>query len=394
MFLSLIMIKRPLSIYIHIPFCIKKCDYCDFLSGVSTPDERSFYVTRIVEEIEATRPCDNYIVNTVFFGGGTPSLLDAQQIDKILCKLHDKYEFCAEPEISLECNPGTIDLTYLTAIRRLGINRISMGAQSFNDEELSLLGRIHRAKEIYEAVDAIKAAGFDNFNLDLISSIPNQDEKSFEHTLNEAIKLNPTHLSVYSLIIEEGTPFYNNLDKYKLPDEDEVLKIDRLTAKILEENGYKQYEISNYAKPGFKCQHNLTYWKRGEYRGYGLGAASLLHLEDGLQLRFGAERNKADYYADCRKPLLDRKKAEEYSVLDEAEIEFEYIMLALRMNEGLNVTAFDEMFGSFRGRYASINEQFVSEGLTEFYTAAGKEYYHLTQRGRDVANYVMSGYLL
>ena len=387
------MTKRPISIYIHIPFCVKKCDYCDFLSGVATPDERSFYISKLIEEIESDKRCSEYIVDTVFFGGGTPSLLSVEQLKEILCKLKEKYEFAPGAEISLECNPGTVNKEYLENIRELGINRLSIGAQSFNDNELKLLGRIHNSAQILEAFSAARLAGFDNINLDIISSIPDQNSKSFLVSLKKAIELSPEHLSVYSLIIEEGTKFYDNIDDYCLPDEDEVVKIDELTSDYLEKNGYSQYEISNYAKKGYECRHNLTYWKRGEYRGYGLGAASFIKNAD-RQLRFSAEADMNAYYGDCSMDFFERKNAGECSYIEPSEAEFEYIMLSLRLNEGIKLSDFSDKYGDFKAKYALQNERFVKASLTEFYTVANEEYYHLTKRGRQVANAVMSEYIL
>lgn len=380
-------VKKPISIYIHIPFCVKKCNYCDFLSSPCSEDERSIYIERLIDEIKATKAADKYEVQTVFFGGGTPSLLKVDQIEKILCKLREVYSFADKTEITIECNPGTVDIEKLTGYKKLGINRLSIGAQSFDDEELRLLGRIHNSAQIVDAVRFSRTAGFENISIDIISSIPSQSVKSYEQTIRKALDLQCEHYSVYSLIIEPGTPFYVNQNKLNLPTEDEVILMDEITKTALEAAGYEQYEISNYARPGLECKHNITYWKRGLYRGYGLGAASLVLDDCGREIRFSAERKLADYYADANLLLEERKNCEEYMVLSREDIISEYVFLGLRMNEGIDISLHEKI-------YSETIEKHINAGLCEYYNDGTKRLYRLSHRGMQLANVVMSDYLL
>lgn len=384
------MTKRPISIYVHIPFCVKKCNYCDFLSAESTADERSVYISALLSEIASDRGCDEYIVKTVFFGGGTPSILDVSELEKILCKLKEKYEFLPKAEITLECNPGTVREDWFINLKRAGVNRLSMGVQSFDDKELKVLGRIHNSDMIYKTYDAARKAGFDNINLDIMSSLPGQDVESFKNTLNKAIELMPEHLSVYSLIIEPQTPFFEMADELELPDEDTELKIDSITKQLLKEAGYERYEVSNYAKAGYECKHNITYWERGEYRGYGLGAASLLR-KNGTEFRFGAERKMSEYLAYADKTLEERISAEEFCVLDLEERQEETVFLGLRMTKGFCI---DDFEGDFCAQYMDVVNEHIKNGLTEFYLCNGQKFYRLTERGMDISNPVMAEYLL
>lgn len=377
--------KIPISIYIHIPFCVQKCRYCDFLSSAVSEDKRSSYIMALCNEISQDIDTDKYIVNTIFIGGGTPSILDVSDIEKILCKLKEKYDFIARPEITIECNPGTLDVEKLLGYKGIGINRISMGAQSFNDDELKLLGRIHSAYDIKKSVEDAKNAGFSNINLDLISSIPYQTEEKFKKTLKAALDLDCAHYSVYSLIVEPGTWMYENQGKLDFPSEETECAIDDATKVMLTNKGYRHYEISNYAKEGYECRHNLTYWQRGMYRGYGLGAASLLIDENGNEFRFSAEQKMDDYIKDSIKTIKLRDKCEEFRVLSEADIRAEYMFLGLRLTEGIPIE-------NYKKYYKSLIDKHIKEGLCRLYDRGGKEYYSLTEKGLKLANYVMSDY--
>ena len=251
--------KKRLGIYIHIPFCVQKCLYCDFLSFPSKEKERNEYVNALLSEIEMKsasgetpllQACTEYLVDTIFIGGGTPSVLRAEQIERILCKLNQCFCIDENAEITIECNPGTVSKEDLLVYKSAGVNRLSFGLQSPEDEDLKTLGRIHTYDEFRNSFRWAREAGFGNINIDLISAIPNQDTNRFLNGLNKVIALNPEHISVYSLIVEEGTSFYEM--ELELPDEECEREIYHQTQKILAENGYLQYEISNYAKPGYE----------------------------------------------------------------------------------------------------------------------------------------------
>ena len=252
-------IASPIEIYIHIPFCVKKCDY---------------YVQALLREIDAVKEGKGRSVSSIFIGGGTPSVLDAGFIGEILNRIRNKFQIQNDAEITIEANPGTADYGKLQAYRDYGINRLSIGLQSPDDRELKILGRIHNYEQFLETYKKARKAGFDNINVDLMSAIPDQTYKGWEKNLRTVAELEPEHISAYSLIIEEGTPFAAR--QLNLPDEDTEYNMYEATARILKEYGYKQYEISNYAKKGLECRHNKGYWQRTDYLGLGLGASSLL----------------------------------------------------------------------------------------------------------------------
>ena len=278
--------KKPLGIYVHIPFCIRKCLYCDFLSAPSDDATRESYVNALLAEIDAQAPLyKGFQVHTVFFGGGTPSLLMPEQTAAILERLYQRFSFLPEKEmeITLEANPGTLTEEKLRAWRKAGVNRLSIGLQSAHDEELKSLGRIHTWKEFLWGYEAARRAGFSNLNIDLMSALPGQSVDSWMDTLESVVKLRPEHISAYSLIIEEGTPFYDwygpqdaasekrQMEKRKpLPSEEEDRLMYERTGEYLAKKGYGRYEISNYSLPGFACRHNLSYWERTDYAGFGL----------------------------------------------------------------------------------------------------------------------------
>ena len=286
------MTKKPLELYIHIPFCVKKCAYCDFLSGPSTLEVREAYVNCLIEEIchckhagvgdsdNKWAPCDpeNYEVVSAFFGGGTPSILKPDQIRRIMTALKEVFCWNSDAEVTIEANPGTVDEEKLRNYLDCGINRISFGLQSADNEELRKLGRIHTWEEFLDSFHQARIAGFTNINVDLMSALPGQTVDSWRKTLEKVLELKPEHISAYSLIIEEGTPFYEKYEDHPelLPPEEEERQMYHDTKKILHEHGYERYEISNYARTGYACRHNLGYWERREYKGFGLGSASLL----------------------------------------------------------------------------------------------------------------------
>lgn len=381
--------KQKLSIYVHIPFCVKKCDYCDFLSAPAGDDVKENYVNQLCREIEAeSKYYQEYEVDTVFFGGGTPTSLYVEQLCKLLDAIYVNYSVSDKAEITTECNPGTVDFAYLCKFKNAGFNRLSIGLQSTHDEELKLLGRIHSYEQFLQCYQDARAAGFDNINIDLMSSLPGQTLASFERCLDEVLALRPEHISAYSLIVEEGTPFYERYAEHEelLPDEDTDREMYELTREKLLAKGYHRYEISNYSKPGYECRHNLVYWKRGAYRGFGLGSSSLID-----ETRFRVEEDLGVYIN--QKTFHDHLK--EVQVLSKQEQMEEFMFLGLRCMEGICINLFEETFHeSFEEIYGKTISEFEKAGLLRRYERDEKLFLQLTTKGIDVSNSVFSAFLL
>ena len=389
---------KNLEIYIHIPFCVKKCAYCDFLSAPASTEAQRQYLLALLREIRSFPRKEEYEVVSVFFGGGTPSIWPSDWIERVLVALHDTFSFVNRPEITIECNPGTADVSKLVAYRSLGINRISFGLQSTDDRELRLLGRIHSFETFCETYAAARQAGFSNVNIDLMSALPGQTPESWRETLNRVLALQPEHISAYSLIIEEQTPFY---EKYHadderrakgerpqyLPSEEEEREMYEDTELLLSEAGLYRYEISNYAKPGFACFHNIGYWTGVEYAGFGLGASSLIshvrykNTED-MQcylLAYGTGTAEAAGQV-CSQEAL--------TVQDEME---EFMFLGLRLMAGISRQQFEKKFQvTLNSVYGEVLRKLKGEQLIE--EIAG--YVRLTEHGIDVSNYVLAEFLL
>ena len=327
--------NSPMEIYIHIPFCIRKCDYCDFLSGPSGPEEQADYVQALLREIQAVEEGEGRSVSSIFIGGGTPSVLDEKFVGEILREIRKDFKLQEDAEITIEVNPGTVDARKLLAYRSFGINRLSIGLQSPQDRELKILGRIHNYRQFLETYKQARDAGFDNINVDLMSAIPGQDIKAWEKNLQTIAGLEPEHISAYSLIVEEGTPFYER--ELQLPSEEEERQMYEMTAEFLEAYGFHQYEISNYAKKGKECRHNIGFWQRVDYLGVGLGASSLRH-----NCRFSNTRAMEKYLRDAGNPEKIRENREKLSVQDQME---EFMFLGLRMTEGISRKKFLKEFG-------------------------------------------------
>ena len=370
--------KKPLSLYVHIPFCIKKCLYCDFLSFPLKSQTHNIenYVNQLCCEIEyknSQYSSEEYRVISVFFGGGTPSSIDARYIEKILCKLRNVFPFDKDAEITIEVNPGTVDEDKLTTYYKAGINRLSFGLQSACDEELKTLGRIHNYDTFEKNYALARRVGFTNINVDLMSAIPNQTVASWEWNLNQVIGLNPEHISAYSLIVEEGTPFYDM--ELKLPSEEDERAMYAMTGDKLLTAGYEQYEISNYGKPGFQCKHNIVYWKRGDYLGFGLSAASLVG-----NLRISNVTSMEDYL------LGQYEDTETKELLSLQEEMGEAMFLGLRMTEGVSEEAFVKRYGiTITDQYPGVIEKYVRQGLLE----RRNGHIFLTKEGMNLANAVM-----
>ena len=372
--------RKPLELYVHIPFCIRKCAYCDFVSGPGTKAMQKEYEEALLAEIDAAEETAEREVISVFFGGGTPSAVDAGMLARVMEKLRSKYVFSEDAEITLEANPGTLDAEKLKCYRKSGFNRISIGCQSVHDEELKRLGRIHTFAEFQESFALARDAGFANINVDLMSGLPEQSEEKWEESLRTIAELSPEHISAYSLIVEPGTPFAEQ--KLDLPDEDTEREMYARTAEILAEYGFFQYEISNYAKPGKECRHNLGYWDRTEYLGIGAGSSSLIKGE-----RFDHIRDRKAYIEKIRNGesiLIDR---EILSVESQME---EFMYLGLRKVEGVSRTDFQNCFGkNVDDVYGKILDKLEEEQLLEF----SGDRIRLTHRGMDVSNCVLAEFL-
>lgn len=389
--------KRPLSLYLHFPFCVRKCRYCDFLSFSASETARDAYLKRLLEEIVLRGPYyKDYEVKTIFIGGGTPSLMNGRQMAALMAAISQYFQINPQAEITVECNPGTVDRDKLFDYRRAGINRISFGLQSTNDTELQYLGRIHTMEQFLENYHVARKAGFSNINIDLMSALPGQTVASYLKSLRQIISLSPEHISSYSLIIEEGTPFgqiYGELpEEYcdgpdaakrtvlPLPDEDSEREMYHRTKEELGSNGYGQYEVSNYARTGFECRHNLTYWYRGDYLGLGLGAASMVD-----NTRFSNTRDLQKY--------MTQFAYEEKECLDiQAQME-ETMFLGLRCIKGISLNEFSERFGQdVMAIYGEVIDKYCRQGM--MCMDIDKDRLYLTDQGRDVSNWILADFLL
>lgn len=370
---------KPLELYIHIPFCIQKCKYCDFISAPSCAKERYDYVESLCEKIRSYgKFAKAYRVVSIFVGGGTPSILESSQMEEIFAAVREVFTIEEDAEITIEMNPGTVTKEKLQAYKSSGVNRLSIGLQSVNNEELKALGRIHTYEHFLETYQMAREEGFENINIDLISAIPHQTVESWKSTLHTVCKLNPEHISAYSLIIEEGTPFYERYGEgehvEELPDEEAERQMYHDTKKILAEYGYERYEISNYAKKGYECRHNLGYWNRTEYLGIGTAAASLI---DNCRWTCGIEN---DSFVSGEKEQLTTENQME-----------EFMFLGLRKMKGVSKEEFLKAFGvSLEKVYGIVLGEMCEKELLEDVDG----YVRLTESGIDVSNYVMSEFLL
>ena len=377
--------KEKLSLYLHIPFCAAKCHYCDFLSGPDTKENIERYVELLCKEIRIkaeSLETEEKIADTVFFGGGTPSLLEPGQMIKIMSTLREEFKILPEAEISLELNPGTVCKEKLKTYQQLGINRLSIGLQSANNEELKRLGRIHTYEEFLDTWQEIKRLGFSNINIDLMSSLPGQTLESYKNTLEKIISLKPEHISAYSLIIEEGTDFYSWYGEdgertKELPSEETDREMYYLTKSILRENGYERYEISNYSLPTYECRHNIGYWTGKPYLGIGLGASSYRNQE-----RFQNEDGRKEYED---KILLREDPVKERIPLGQTDRRQEFMFLGLRRMKGISEKDFETEFGiSLEQVYGDKLRKLEKQQLLSY----DKGRWYLTEKGIDVSNRV------
>lgn len=429
--------NRPLSVYLHIPFCVKKCRYCDFLSAPALPAARESYVQALCREMaaEAGQYKEHQVV-TVFFGGGTPSLLSGGQLSRILESLYRHYAVSPAAEISMEMNPGTVTRESLQDYRRAGINRISIGLQSAADELLAYLGRIHTWADFVNCWRWVEQAGFANRNVDVMSALPGQSLEDCEETLKRVLEREPEHLSAYSLIVEEGTPFYalygegggrtaqetkeggsdgrtaqetkaggsggRTAQETKaggsagrtaeekapdarclpLPDEDMERRMYERTGELLSACGYERYEISNYSRPGYECRHNMAYWLRQDYAGFGLGASSMVD-----NVRWSNTGNLTKYMTNVSEMKKVKEKKISLTVPERME---EFMFLGLRLTEGVAEAAFERTFGKpMEAVYGKALAKLEREEL--LLRQDGRV--RLTGRGVDVSNYALAEFL-
>lgn len=440
-------IMKSISIYIHIPFCVKKCQYCDFLSAPADSRAQEVYLRTLKQEIrEQAARYREYEVQTVFIGGGTPTAVPCEKLCEVLKTVFTCYRVNPQAEISMEANPGTVTKEALLSYRKAGINRLSIGLQSTDDGELKLLGRIHTYRDFLQTYRWAQEAGFTNINLDIMSALPGQSVENYKKTLETVLSLKPQHISAYSLIVEEGTPFYEKYGQESeklqatgekqpdLPSEEEEREMYALTEKLLAAAGYHRYEISNYALPGRECRHNLVYWKRGNYVGFGLGAASMVE-----NVRFENTRKMQEYLAEyAGVPDAEPVSAgvaqgdeqvlsneQEFSLREDTHSENEQVLstledvysretqqifrgenvhplspqeqmeetmfLGLRLTEGVSKAEFHQQFGiSMEQIYGEVIRKNTAKGL--LIDEAG--YVRLTREGMDLSNYVMAQFLL
>lgn len=376
---------KDLGIYIHIPFCVSKCAYCDFYSFPADGGTKSAYIDALCRQIESAerKIADGYRVVSVFFGGGTPSILDAGLLMKALDAVRAGFVLSEECEITVECNPGTVDAAKLGIYKQNGVNRLSFGLQSADDNELRRLGRIHTFKDFLESYEAARKCGFDNINIDLMSALPGQTLQSWKKTLKTAAALRPEHISAYSLIIEEGTPFgdmaAHDAARLELPDEEAEREVYYFTGEYLEAAGYGHYEISNYAKAGRECRHNIIYWQRGDYIGFGAGASSFMN-----EKRYTAAKDINSYIK------APDEAFGEPEVLTASDSMAEFMFLGMRMLRGVKRSDFRRNFGrQLDNVYGAVINKYAASG----HIIDDGETVRLSKAGIDVSNYIFADFI-
>lgn len=378
--------QAAFSLYVHIPYCVSKCPYCDFNSHVVANIPEQEYAGMLIKELEFYARFDDWrgrSLKSIFFGGGTPSTFQPRSIGRILEKSEALFSFEKDVEVTLEANPGTVDSANFSGYRSGGVNRISIGSQSFQPHLLKFLGRVHSADETREALRVVRQAGFENFSMDLIYACPNQSLSDLRMDLNEALNFHPPHLSAYNLTIEEGTPFHREYQAgniRSLPEEIEI-SMAELIEESLSKAGLERYEISNYARAGFHSRHNVNYWQGGDYLGIGAGAHSYRQIQDGgaLGRRWQNEKNPGGYMEKVQKEggaVVAREQG------DLAKAVAEFMFLGLRMIRGISVEEFTRRFGKDPAEFYPQIRDWLEDGLME----RNKARLRLTRRGLLVAN--------
>lgn len=379
--------RNRLGLYLHIPFCRAKCAYCDFYSFVPNDAElQERYVDALISHMQSYRAgAKDYLPDTVFIGGGTPTALPIELLLKLIHAVKRNFTLAKGAEFTLEANPATVDTGMLNRLRRAGVNRLSMGLQSANNEELAALSRIHRREDFAESFRAARRARIENINVDLMFGIPYQTKRSLMKTLQYVVRLGPEHISLYDLILEPSTPLARRAPGLPMPTDDEEADMYLAAVEFLAQNGYAQYEVSNFARPGFQCRHNLKYWNCEEY--LGLGASAHSYFRDS---RFSFVRDIKRYMHGIEVPASRIKMTDENDVISPRERIGEYIMLRFRLTAGLNDRDFSRRFGfSFAQQYGKKMQPYISGG----YATCKDGVYALTPRGMFVSNYILSDLL-
>lgn len=397
-------ISNDYGLYVHIPFCISKCPYCDFNSQpIDNPSKiEALYGTALSKELECYLNSPDWqarTCTTVYFGGGTPSLFSPKLFEIVLKTLRTNGKLCPSSEITIEANPGTVkgglSVSRLLEIKELGVNRISLGAQSFSQSKLERLGRIHSVEDVYESVENVKAASFSSFNLDLIRAVQEETVSNWEEELTKAIALSPYHLATYDLTIEKGTMFFaaQQAKTLRLPNEDDRLSMFVLTQKLLSDAGFEHYEISNYAQPGHQSKHNVGYWIGKDYLGIGAGAASFSaqSANKGKSVHGRRWKNVGDPFEYLNRLKIGKEAVAEKEVIDDERARLEFFLLRLRTAEGISISSYERKFGeSFVNRYQRLVDRLTAQNLI---TGTGDQL-QLSSNGILVADSVISSFAL
>ena len=377
-----------MELYVHIPFCARKCEYCSFVSFPASEVQKDAYIDAVLQEAETRKTELKESVETVYIGGGTPSLLSPMQIRRLITGLQSVISFEKCTEFSVEANPGTVTESFMETISALKVNRLSLGMQAYQEPLLNTLGRIHSFKEVEASVQNAVKYGLTNLNLDLIFGIPGQTLRDWDETLEAALSLHPVHISAYGLIPEEGTPLWEHLSRHEiiLPDPDLEREMYDLALDKLKSRGLEQYEISNFAVKGFECRHNIGYWTQKEYVGLGISAASMLITEKGNTGMTCLRKTNPDKMEQYLRMVSDGKSAWLEETVTPREARFETMMLSLRMNQGIRPERFMEYHGlSINSCYGEQLAKMEKSGLMQFSDGA----WSLTRRGFDIQNSIL-----
>ena len=371
------MTTDAIGLYLHIPFCLGKCNYCDFSSFAGLSQQsRKRYIARLISEIRSYKRDEKIKTDSIFFGGGTPSLLEEGEFSKITEAIRDSFEICDDVEFTIEANPKTLTYEKLSSYIECGVNRVSLGVQSIHENELKFLGRIHNFDDAIESVRLFDKLGVDNFNLDLMYGIPEQTPASFKDTLRAAIDIGAAHISAFGLIVEEGTDFYRRKSRLPLPSEDEECDMYSLACEMLSGAGFSHYEISNYARAGYECRHNLKYWQDCEYIGVGLSAHSYFG-----NIRYANTALLSEY---LKEKFIKYRTEEKIDCESRA---YEYAMLRLRLKDGFSLSEYQEQFGKsfLLGREKKL-DGFLHAGLL----SCSEDRIAFTEKGFYLSNTLLS----